>query len=149
MIRAALVLAMVAAALMVAAISAWADTPVAARTLRAQTILAPPDVAMAPGDVPGAIAEPEAIVGQEARVAIYAGRPFMPGDVGPPALVARNQIVRLIHDAGGLTIVTEGRSLGRGGVGDALRVMNLASRATVTGVVQADGTVAVGPQAGV
>ena len=149
MVRTGLVLAMVAAALAVAAISARADTPVAARTIRAQSVLAPSDLTMAPGEVPGAILDAEEIVGQEARVAIYAGRPIMPGDVGPPALVDRNQIVRLVHDAGGLSIVTEGRALGRGGVGDALRVMNLASRATVTGVVQPDGTVAVGPRAGV
>ena len=149
MIRAPLILAAVVVALAVAALAAAADTPVAARTIRAQTILAPSDLAMAPGEVPGAILDAGAIVGQEARVALYAGRPIMPGDVGPPALVDRNQIVRLVHDVGGLSIVTEGRALGRGGVGDALRVMNLASRATVTGVVQPDGTIAVGPRAGV
>ena len=34
--------------------------------------------------------------------------------------------------------------MGRAGIGDSLRVMNLNSRSTVTGIVQADGTVAVG-----
>ena len=153
MIRACLtiaaVLAALAAAAMVTAGAAAADTPAAARTIRAQTILAPSDLTTIPGEVPGAIGDLAAIVGQEARVALYAGRPIMPGDVGPPALVDRNQVVRLVHDAGGLSIVTEGRALGRGGVGDALRVMNLASRATVTGIVQPDGTVAVGSAPGV
>ena len=145
----AMVLAALAAAAMVTAAPAAADTPVAARTIRAQTVLAPSDLATVEGEVPGAIGDADAIVGQEARVALYAGRPIMPGDVGPPALVDRNQIVRMVHDAGGLTIVTEGRALGRGGVGDSLRVMNLASRTTVTGVVLPDGTVAVGSAPGV
>ncbi len=152
MIRAGLTLAALAAALaaaLVAAAPARAQTPVTARTIRAQTILAPSDLTTMEGEVPGAILELDAIVGQEARVALYAGRPIMPGDVGPPAVVDRNQIVRLVHDAGGLSIVTEGRALGRGGVGDVLRVMNLASRATVTGVVRPDGTVAVGAAPGV
>ena len=153
MMRAVLVIAAVLAALlaaaMVTAAPAAADTPVTARTIRAQTILAPSDLTTTPGDVPGAILDLDAILGQEARVALYAGRPIMPGDVGPPALVDRNQIVRLVHDAGGLSITAEGRALGRGGIGDELRVMNLASRTTVTGVVQPDGSVAVGAAPGV
>ena len=121
-----------------------ADTPVAARTIRAGTVLTLADLTMAPGEVPGAITDPGLIAGLEARVALYAGRPIMAGDVGPPALVERNGIVRLVYDVGGLSIVTEGRALGRAGAGDTLRVMNLASRATVTGYVRPDGAVVVG-----
>ena len=141
---------MIRAALLLAALAgpAWADTPVVARTIRAHSILTPSDLATVPGDVPGAIADPAQIVGREARVALYAGRPIMPGDVGPPALVERNQIVRLVYDSGGLSIIAEGRALGRAGAGDTLRVMNLASRSTVTGFVRSDGTVVVGALAG-
>lgn len=123
---------------------AAADTPVTARTLRAQHLVTPADLVMIQGEVPGALGDPGLIVGLETRVALYAGRPVMPGDVGPPALVERNQIVPLIYDAGGLSIRAEGRALGRGGLGDSLRVMNLASRNTVTGRVRADGAVEVG-----
>lgn len=124
------------------------DTPVAARTIRAQSVLMPGDLTTAPGEVPGAVLDTARLIGQEARIALYAGRPIMEGDVGPPALVARNQLVRLVYDAGGLSIAAEGRALGRGGAGDSLRVMNLASRATVTGVVRPDGAVAVGAEPG-
>ena len=136
------------AALALLAGAAAADTPVAARTIRAHSILSASDLTTSPADVPGAIRDPALIVGREARVALYAGRPIMPGDIGAPALVERNQIVRLVYDAGGLSIVTEGRALGRAGAGDTLRVMNLASRSTVTGFVRSDGTVAVGALAG-
>ena len=144
MTRAALTIGAVVAALAFAALSARAETPVAARTIRAHTLITPGDLTTTAADVPGALSDPALIVGRETRVALYAGRPFMPGDVGPPALVERNQIVRLIYDTGGLNIVTEGRALGRAAAGDSLRVMNLASRATVTGFVRSDGTVTVG-----
>lgn len=83
------------------------------------------------------------VVGQEARTTLYAGRPILFDDVGPPALVARNQIVSIKYQADGLTILTEGRSLQRGGIGDRIRIMNLDSRATLFGQVQEDGTVRV------
>ena len=123
---------------------AVADTPVAARTIRAHALIGPGDLATTPGEVPGAILDPALIVGQEARVALFAGRPIMPGEIGPPALVERNALVRLAFQAGGLSILAEGRALDRAGAGDLVRVMNLASRATVTGLVLSDGTVAVG-----
>ncbi|HAW49029.1 MAG TPA: flagella basal body P-ring formation protein FlgA, partial [Roseovarius sp.] len=83
------------------------------------------------------------LIGQEARVALYEGRPVRPGDVGPPAVIERNQVVPLIYLRGGLEIMTEGRSLDRAGIGDHVRVMNLASRATVSGRVTASGRILV------
>jgi flagella basal body P-ring formation protein FlgA len=124
-------------------VPAMADTVVAARTLRAGTILTGADLAMIAEDVPGAISSLDDALGQEARVNLYAGRPIRAGEIGPPALVERNQIVTLIYDQGGLTIATEGRVLDRGGVGDRIRVRNLGSRNTVTGTVGEDGQVYV------
>jgi len=124
---------------------AQADTLVATHTIRAQTILTPADVAVVPGDTLGAYTALDEVVGQEARVAIYAGRPLRLEEVGPPALVERNQIVTLFYATGSLNIVAEGRALGRGGTGDSLRVMNMSSRQTVTGIVREDGTISVSP----
>lgn len=125
---------------------AAAETVVAQRTIRAQQIVAAEDLALSPTRVAGAISDPAVAVGLEARVAIYAGRPLRAADLGPPALVARNQIVPLVWHSGPLRILTEGRALERAGPGESLRVMNLSSRATVTGRVAADGTVVVGPE---
>ena len=58
-------------------------------------------------------------------------------------LVERNQTVSLVFRSAGLSILTEGRALTRGGVGDQIKVMNLASRMTVTGIIGTDGTVLV------
>ena len=122
---------------------AFADTVVAARTIRSQAILGPSDLAMVSSDVPGGFADPNAVIGLEARVVLYAGRPIRASDVGPPALVERNQIVMVYYRAGSLNIVMEGRTLARAGVGDRLRVMNLESRNTVTGTVTENGSIIV------
>lgn len=127
------------------ALPATAETVIAARTLRAQSVLTPADLRLSDAETPGAYTSVDEVVGLEARVALYAGRPILSGEVGPPALIDRNQIVTLLYQQSGLEIVAEGRALGRAGLGDRLRVMNLASRHTVTGRVRADGTVVVNP----
>ncbi|EKE43774.1 FlgA [Oceaniovalibus guishaninsula JLT2003] len=129
--------------LALAAAPAAADTVVAAHTIRAQTLLSPSDLAMVPRDVPGALTDPADADGMEARVTLYAGRPVRAGDLGPPAVIDRNQIVPLIYANAILNIVTEARALSRAGVGDRIRAMNLDSRATVTGTVTADGSILV------
>lgn len=124
---------------------AAADTVVAARTIRSQSLLGPDDLALVGGDTPGALSSLDDALGMEARVNLYAGRPIRAGEIGPPAIVERNQIVRLVYAQGGLNIQAEGRSLGRAGVGDSVRVMNLASRQTVSGRVAEDGSIRVAP----
>ncbi len=131
--------------LLLAPLPALAQTVVATRTIRPQTILTAADVKLIDQGIAGTYVTPDEVIGMEARVALYPGRPIRIDDIGPPALVERNQIVTLIYAAGGLTIATDARALGRGGVGDRLRVMNLSSRSTVTGWVQPDGSVSVSP----
>jgi flagellar basal body P-ring formation protein FlgA len=131
--------------LIAACTTARAETLVAARTVRAQAILSDTDIVVVTETTPGALAFPDEAIGLEARVALYAGRPIRPDDLGPPSIIERNQIVPLVYAAGGLAIQTEGRALARGGVGDAIRVMNLASRTTVNGLILPDGSVQVGP----
>jgi flagellar basal body P-ring formation protein FlgA len=125
---------------------AVAESLVATQTIRAQSVLRAEDVTLVAAEIPGALADPQAAIGMEARTTIYPGRPVRAGDLGPPALVDRNQIVPLAYVAEGLTIFTEGRALERGGKGDLIRIMNIGSRSTVTGRVGADGIVRVGLQ---
>lgn len=139
MIRLALILAL-------SPVAGWADTVVATRTIRAEQIITPADVALVAGDVPGGLDHTDLAVGMEARVTLYANRPVQAADLGAPAIVLRNQVVPLAYQSGSLAIRTEGRALGRGGVGDVIRVMNLTSRAMVTGRISVDGQVLVGPQ---
>lgn len=132
------------AALLIAPALAQADTLVANRTIRSQTLLAPGDLVLASGTVPGALTSADQAVGMEARVVLYAGRPIRPEDIGPAALIDRNQTVTIRFRNGNLTITAEGRSLGRGTVGDRIKVMNLASHSTISGTIGPDGSVWAG-----
>ena len=116
-----------------------AETVVAARTIPAQSLIGPDDLLVRDMTVPGGTDDPLLLVGMEARVALYAGRPVRPADVGFPAVVDRNQLIPLIYDGGGLLISTEGRALGRAGVGEVIRVMNMQSRTTVSARIGEDG----------
>ncbi|MFD3188822.1 flagellar basal body P-ring formation chaperone FlgA [Sedimentitalea sp. HM32M-2] len=134
---------LIALLLLIAAPELSADILVPTRTIRAKEIIAAEDLIPKNVEVAGALSAASDLVGQEARVALYPGRPVRPGDVGPPAIVSRNDTVSLVFLQGGLRIETEGRSLGRGAAGEVIRVMNLSSRATVSGRVQSDGSIEV------
>ncbi len=130
--------------LLVGPVSAVADTLLATRTIRAAETILAHDVEIADRDTDGALSRPQQAVGLEARRNLYAGRPILHHDVGPPAVVGRNDTIALVYRNGGLTITTDGRALDRAGVGDRLRVMSLSSRQTLSGVVHPDGFVIVG-----
>lgn len=128
-----------------AACPLWADSVVPTRTIRVNTIIAESDVIVRSGAQSAGFARIADVVGQEARVVLYPGRPIGVDDIGPPAIVTRNQVVRVSFTSSGLQIVTEGRALERGAVGDLVRVMNLSSRATVFGQILENGTIKVSP----
>ena len=121
-----------------------AESVVATRTLRPNTVIGPEDLTIVDAALPGALTDPAMALGLETRVAIYAGRPVLQADLGTPTLVQRNQVVNLVYLAGGLAISTEGRALARGSKGETVRVINLASRTTVSGRIGQDGAVYVG-----
>jgi flagella basal body P-ring formation protein FlgA len=122
-----------------------ADTLVATRLIRAASVIGPDDVAPGPAPVAGAAQDAAQVVGLETRVAIYPGRPVRLADLGPAAVVERNELVQLLFRRGGLSIVTEGRALARGAIDDTVPVMNLASRQTVQGVIRHPGLIEVTP----
>ncbi len=121
-----------------------AESLIATRIVRAQTLLSAADVTLVAAEIPGALTNPADVLGMEARVTLYPGRAVRASDIGPPTLVERNQLVTLIYTAGGLGITLEGRALARGGVGDVIQVMNLSSRSVLAAQVAKDGTLRVG-----
>lgn len=128
---------------LVCATASYADVVTPTRTLRPGTLITIADLTVKAGEHPGMFDRISDVEGQEARVALYAGRPIPFEAIGPPAVINRNQIVSLHFQAAGLTISTEGRALERGGIGDRVRIMNLSSRATLFGFVQPDGSIKV------
>jgi flagellar basal body P-ring formation protein FlgA len=124
--------------------AATAESYVALRTIPAKTVLAAADMTSVDAEIAGAVSDPAAVLGLEARVTVFAGRPIIAADFVAPALINRNQVVPLIYAQGALVIVAEGRALDRAGLGETVRAMNLASRATVSGVVTETGAIRVG-----
>ncbi len=120
-----------------------AEVIVAARTIRPREIISAQDLIRKSAVIAGALSDPLEIIGQEARVVLYAGRPIRPGDIGSPAIVSRNDMVTLVYSRGPLRIATEGRALGRGAQGETIRAMNMASRMTVSGTIMANGSIEV------
>ncbi len=118
---------------------AAADTVVALRTIPAQSVILATDIGLQAETIPGALSDPAEIVGMEARVALFPGRPIRAGDVSPPAMVERNQIITLHYNKNGLQISTEGRALDRAAMGEVIRVMNLSSRTSVSAMIGQDG----------
>lgn len=127
---------------------AVADTLVATRLIRATEVVQAADIAVQPGTIPGVARDPMQVVGLETRVAIYPGRPVRLADLGPAAVVERNEPVVMVYRQGGLTIRSEGRALGRAALGDSVTVMNLSSRQSVQGRVISFGQVEVGQTGG-
>lgn len=123
---------------------ASAESLVATRVIQPDTVVTAQDVAVVDAAIPGALAGPEAAIGLQARRAIYPGRPIRAEDLGAPVVVGRNDMVLLRYRKGAMEILVEGRALAEGGVGETVRVMNLSSKAVVTGQIGMDGTVGIG-----
>ncbi len=122
----------------------FAQSVIALSGIRAQTVISAEMVALAEADTLGAYSALEAVIGMEARVNIYPGRPIMLDALGAPAILERNQAVVMRFSRGALTIYSEGRVLDRAGVGERVRVMNMDSKSVIFGRVGADGIIEVG-----
>ena len=129
--------------LLVLAGPALSQSVTTVRPLRAGEIIGADDLAFLDLAVPEGFEDPRDIVGFEARVNLYPGRPILTRDVGLPTVVERNAVIPLLFRRNGLTITLEGRALGRAGEGESVRVMNLSSRSTVIGTATASGAVVV------
>ena len=122
---------------------AEAESLISSRVIAGRSIVTAADLRLSDEAHVGALTDPSEAIGLEARVTIYAGRPIRASDLGAPAVVERNDIVRLRYAQGVLLIETEGRALSRGAIGERVRVMNMSSRATVTGMIVSAGEVEV------
>lgn len=120
-----------------------AEIAIASRNIQPGEVLGPNDVMVIRGEALGAFENATQIVGSEAKVALYAGRAILAAQIAPAASVERNQIIEINFSSNGLSMTTEGRALGRGSVGQRIRVMNLASKTSIFGTIQNDGSVHV------
>ncbi|MBR9841773.1 MAG: flagellar basal body P-ring formation protein FlgA [Rhodobacteraceae bacterium] len=122
---------------------ALADTVLAKHLIRPRSVISAMDVVVTGATLPNGYTLPEEVIGLEAKNLIYPGRPLGPHNVRPPAIIERNAIVTVHFARKGLEIATEGRALDRAAIGETVKVMNLDSRTTLTGLAMSDGSVLV------
>jgi len=99
------------------------------------------------GDIQGAtdamIRMRSSVVGKMARRTLLPGRAILPIAINNPRAVVNGAEVRLVYIDGGLTIVASASALQDGAVGDTIKVRNVDSGLTVSGIIQPDGSVRV------
>ena len=121
------------AALGVGIDAACAEDIVAARNIRAGTIISASDIVTPQDRI--ALRRAVDIIGKEAGRAFYRGQPIDESKLRPPTLIKRNTVVQMEYSHGPMTISAEGRALDNGALGERIRVMNLGSKRIVTVVV--------------
>jgi flagella basal body P-ring formation protein FlgA len=86
------------------------------------------------------------LIGKVARRTLLPNQPIPLNAIANVDIVTRGTPVQLVFRQAGLVITAYASPLQDGSEGDLVRVRNADSGAIVVGVVQADGTVRVGPQ---
>jgi flagella basal body P-ring formation protein FlgA len=143
---------MAIASLVGACAPAWADS----------SLLPVPSITIYPGDIIrdgaimdrdfgqnyqpsryGVVVDRAAVVGKIARRTLLPGAPIPINATMEPKVVSAGAKVRIVFQESGMTISTFASALQQGAVGDVVSVRNIESGLTVSGIVQADGTVRV------
>ena len=115
------------------------------RALESGTVLRPEDYRVALREWEGGALSPDPLswAGQTLEKNLPEGSALLVGDVRAALAVRRGAAVRLIYTVGGLRVEAWGVALQRGVLGETIRVRNTLSRAVISGVVTAPGTVLV------
>ncbi len=91
----------------------------------------------------GVVLDRTIVVGKVARRTLLPGAPIPSGATMEPKVVTAGAKIRIVFQESGLSISTYGSALQPGAVGDIVSVRNLDSGLTISGVVQADGSIKV------
>lgn len=125
------------------------EVPVLARAMQKGEVIGENDIEWKPMREAqiqrGVLTELDQVIGQQLRHAARPGQPLRGADVQRPVLVAKNSLVTMRLNTGGLSLTAQGRAVEDGGEGDAIRVTNVQSKLTVTARVEAEGIVSVLP----
>jgi flagella basal body P-ring formation protein FlgA len=81
------------------------------------------------------------IIGKISRRTLLPGAPIPLNAVSAAKIVVNGAKVRIVFEEGALMIATYGAALQDGGVGDVISLRNLDTGSTVSGTIQADGSV--------
>lgn len=85
--------------------------------------------------------EDKALLGQQVRRTVYAGKAVTRANTRAPYAVKRNQSVTVKYVSGSLEITMSGRAMENASAGETVSVMNASSRELVNGIVTQEGWV--------
>ena len=123
--------------------------PVAAVTIYPGDIIR--DQMLTDADFPDAVssgvfaADHSMLVGKVAKRTLLPGYPIPTNAIGVPRVVTIGSMVRIVFQEDGLQIATYAAALQNGAAGDVISVRNMESGVTISGIVQPDGSIHVGP----
>lgn len=89
------------------------------------------------------VTDPEGLIGKEVLTALRPGQPIRAGDARRPLLVKRGDLVEVRVVGGGITVSTNGRSLGEGSEHELVQVETLDPKRKVVARVLAPGSVEI------
>lgn len=129
-------------------IDMFADVPHLAATMQAGQILTPADIEMKRiplefTDRTG-IASLDQLVGKALKRNAREGLLLKTSDIEDPVVVRRNSPVTVVYAVGTMTLTVQAQALGDAAIGASVQVMNSVTHKLLTGIAQADGTVAIG-----
>ncbi|MBB1126651.1 flagellar basal body P-ring formation protein FlgA [Thiospirillum jenense] len=86
---------------------------------------------------------PSAVLGLQTKRVLVPGQVLNSGQLMPPLLIKRGQLVTLRAGAGGVHVDMQGEALADGSLGQRIQARNQSSRRVVEGVIIADGIIEV------
>ena len=122
-----------------------------ARSLAAGDVIQPADVVwssvqshMTAGGGPQ---DAEQVIGLSARRALRAGQPVSARDLASPQVIARNDMVQVSYEVGGVKLTVSGRASRNASVGEAVPIVNATSGRMIDAVATGPGRAVAGPAA--
>jgi flagella basal body P-ring formation protein FlgA len=102
------------------------------------------DEVVAGADSPG---NPDAAIGQAAKRPLRAGAAVQSHDLASPVAVHRDETISVAYEAGGISLVLQGKAMKDAAVGESVQVLNPQSKKVIDAVVSGPGKAVVGPRA--
>lgn len=122
-----------------------------ARSLAAGEVVQPADVVwstvqshLAPA---GGGQDAEQVIGLSTRRALRAGQPVSARDLASPQVIARNDLVQVAYEVGGVKLTVTGRASRNASAGEAVPMVNASSGRTIDAVAVGPGRAVAGPAA--
>lgn len=96
---------------------------------------------------PNTASDADAVIGQAARRPLREGMAVQNSDLAAPMVVHRDEMISVAFDAGGISLVLQGKALKDAAVGDSVQVLNPQSKKIIEAVAAGPGKAVVGPRA--